>query len=73
MNVIVKGKKGDPVDNIGGKLCAVVVAEKTGVHVLLRGEGNRDDYLFLANGLNEAIGAVFDQIFDTKIDDEKED
>ena len=55
MNVIVKDGKGNPVDNIGGKLCAVVVVGKKGAHCLLRGDGDEGCYLSLINGLNEVM------------------
>ena len=55
MQVIVKDGKGNPVDNLGGKLCAVVVVRKKGAHILLRGEGDKDGYLSLINGLNEVM------------------
>ena len=55
MQVIVKDGKVNPVDNLGGKLCAVVVVGKKGAHILLRGEGDEDGYLSLINGLNEVM------------------
>lgn len=65
MQVIVKDGKDNPVDNLGGKLCAVVVVGKKGAHILLRGEGDEDGYLSLINGLNEvmreAIGAFTEE------------
>ena len=53
MQVIVKDGKDNPVDNIGGKLCAVVVVGKKGAHFLLRGTVDSSAYISLINGLNE--------------------
>lgn len=65
MNVIVKSKKGEPVDNFGGKLCAVVVVRRNGAQCLLRGNGAESDYLSLINGLNavmrDALGAFTEE------------
>lgn len=65
MNVIVKAKKGEPVDNFGGKLCAVVVVGSNGAQCLLRGNGAESDYLSLINGLNavmrDALGAFTEE------------
>lgn len=58
MNVIVKNKRGSPVDNIGGKLCVVVVVGKNGAHILLRGSGDSSDYISIINELNEAMRAA---------------
>lgn len=69
MNVIVKDKKGTPVDNIGGKLCAVVVVGKNGAHILLRGRGDSSDYLSLIGGLNEVTREALGGFTEEKQDD----
>ncbi len=69
MNVIIKDKKGSPVDNIGGKLCAAVVVGKKGAYVLLRGAGDSSDYLSLVSGLNEAMRAAITGFTEEKEDD----
>lgn len=69
MNVIVKDKKGTPVDNLGGKLCAAVVVGKNGAHILLRGNGDSSDYLSLISGLNAVMREVLGGFTEEKQDD----